>query len=161
MLRATSPEGRSCLDQMCSSADRQGRVWTQVSWPGACRAVSPQVGQRFLAHGRKAILPGAPGLLHCLAKGATRIYMFPCISKAMEGIMQVAKWGNSLAVRLPAQLVQEMGLKAGDEIQITRAEPGLAVSRLPSPEEVLADLRRFRGRLPASQRLSRDDANAR
>lgn len=121
----------------------------------------PQGGQRFLAHGRKAILPGAPGLLHCLAKGATRIYMFPCISKAMEGIMQVAKWGNSLAVRLPAQLVQEMGLKAGDEIQITRAEPGLAVSRLPSPEEVLADLRRFRGRLPASQRLSRDDANAR
>lgn len=87
--------------------------------------------------------------------------MFPCISKAMEGIMQVAKWGNSLAVRLPAQLVQELGLKAGDEIQITRAEPGLAVSRLPSPEEVLADLRRFRGRLPASQRLSRDDANAR
>ena len=46
--------------------------------------------------------------------------------------MQVAKWGNSLAVRLPAKLVQELGLKAGDEIQIIRAEPGLAVSRQPS-----------------------------
>ncbi|WP_207102883.1 AbrB/MazE/SpoVT family DNA-binding domain-containing protein [Paracoccus shandongensis] len=75
--------------------------------------------------------------------------------------MQVAKWGNSLAVRLPADLVRELGLKAGDEIQITRAEPGLAVRRLPSAEEVLADLGRFRGRLPAAQRLGRDDANAR
>ena len=75
--------------------------------------------------------------------------------------MQVAKWGNSLAVRLPAELVKELGLKAGDEIQITRAEPGLAVHRLPSTDEVLADLGRFRGRLPAVRRLSRDDANAR
>ena len=37
----------------------------------------------------------------------------------------------------------------------------LAVSRLPSPDEVLAELGRFRGRLPAAQRLTRDDANAR
>ena len=27
--------------------------------------------------------------------------------------MQVAKWGNSLAVRLPADLVRELGLKEG------------------------------------------------
>lgn len=75
--------------------------------------------------------------------------------------MQVAKWGNSLAVRLPARLVQELGLKAGDEVRITRAGPDLAVSRLPTPNEVLAELGRFRGRLPAAQRLTRDDANAR
>ena len=31
--------------------------------------------------------------------------------------MQIAKWGNSLAVRLPARMVQELGLKAGDEIE--------------------------------------------
>ncbi len=75
--------------------------------------------------------------------------------------MQIAKWGNSLAVRLPAELVRELGLKAGDEIELYPAETGFAVHRRPSAEDVLADLRRFRGRLPASERMSRDDANAR
>ena len=30
--------------------------------------------------------------------------------------MHVAKWGNSLGVRLPRKLVEEMGLKAGDAV---------------------------------------------
>ena len=30
--------------------------------------------------------------------------------------MQVAKWGNSLAVRLPVALVQELGISVGDEL---------------------------------------------
>ena len=32
--------------------------------------------------------------------------------------MQVSKWGNSLAVRLPAGVVEKLGLKEGDEIEI-------------------------------------------
>ena len=32
--------------------------------------------------------------------------------------MQVAKWGNSLAVRLPASVVKAMSLKEGDDIEI-------------------------------------------
>jgi len=32
--------------------------------------------------------------------------------------MQVAKWGNSLAVRLPAAVVEALELKEGDEIEI-------------------------------------------
>ena len=32
--------------------------------------------------------------------------------------MQVAKWGNSLAVRLPASVVEALGLKEGDDIEI-------------------------------------------
>lgn len=75
--------------------------------------------------------------------------------------MQVAKWGNSLAVRLPANLVRELGLKEGDRIELEKAGDHLAVRRRPSAEDVLAELHRFRGRLPASQRLSREDANAR
>ena len=38
--------------------------------------------------------------------------------------MQVAKWGNSLAVRLPAKLVAELGLKEGDEVDVRRALDG-------------------------------------
>jgi len=75
--------------------------------------------------------------------------------------MQVAKWGNSLAVRLPAKLVRELGLREGDDITLHADTRGLAVRRHPRPEEILADLRRFRGRLSADQRLSRDEAHER
>ena len=75
--------------------------------------------------------------------------------------MHVAKWGNSLAVRLPARLVRDLDLKAGDRIDLRADAAGLAVRRQPRPEEVLAGLERFRGRLPASERLSRDAVNER
>ena len=35
--------------------------------------------------------------------------------------MQVSKWGNSLAVRLPAAVVEALDLKEGDEIEISIA----------------------------------------
>ena len=38
--------------------------------------------------------------------------------------MKVAKWGNSLAVRLPASLAFELGLKEGDEIELVRNPDG-------------------------------------
>ena len=75
--------------------------------------------------------------------------------------MVVAKWGNSLAVRLPAALVRELGLREGDAIELRADGRGLAVSRHQRPDEVLAALRRFRGRLPADARLSRDAAHER
>jgi antitoxin MazE len=34
--------------------------------------------------------------------------------------MRVAKWGDSLAVRLPNKLVEDMGLSAGDEVNVVR-----------------------------------------
>lgn len=75
--------------------------------------------------------------------------------------MQVAKWGNSLAVRLPAELVRELGLREGDEVVLRAEEGGFAVRREERPDEVLAGLRRFRGRLAASDRLSREAASGR
>lgn len=38
--------------------------------------------------------------------------------------MRVAKWGNSLAVRLPAELVRELGLKEGDRIDLVPGDGG-------------------------------------
>ncbi|WP_282128817.1 AbrB/MazE/SpoVT family DNA-binding domain-containing protein [Roseobacter litoralis] len=75
--------------------------------------------------------------------------------------MQVAKWGNSLAVRLPARLVRELGLKEGDKIDLQPDTGGISITRRRRPEEVLADLDRFRGRLPPGQRLSRAEAHER
>lgn len=75
--------------------------------------------------------------------------------------MQVAKWGNSLAVRLPAELVRQLGLKEGDDIDIKVSEAGLIVARHQRADEILAGLRQFRGRLSKEDRLSRDEAHAR
>jgi len=75
--------------------------------------------------------------------------------------MQVAKWGNSLAVRLPAELVRELGLKEGDQIDLIKDDGQVKVRRLARADEVLTSLRRFRGKLPSVERLSRDAANER
>lgn len=75
--------------------------------------------------------------------------------------MQVAKWGNSLAVRLPADLVRKLDLKEGDNIELHPDSEGFAVLRHLRPDEVLASLRSFRGRLSQSARLSRDEAHER
>jgi antitoxin MazE len=76
-------------------------------------------------------------------------------------MMQVARWGNSLAVRLPADLVRELGLKEGDQIDLLKAEGTMTVRRLPRADEILESLRRFRGSLTAAERLSRDDVHER
>lgn len=71
--------------------------------------------------------------------------------------MKVAKWGNSLAVRLPAAVVDRLELRAGDEIEIradSRRE--LSVRRKPGIEEMLSGLRRFRGRLPEGFAFDRE-----
>ena len=76
--------------------------------------------------------------------------------------MQVAKWGNSLAIRLPAAVVAALQLKEGDEIEIHVAdEREFAVARKPGRTELLNRLRAFRGRLPADFKFDRDEANAR
>ncbi len=76
--------------------------------------------------------------------------------------MQVAKWGNSLAVRLPAVVVEALELREGDEIEIHVADAReLVISRKPSRDELLKRLRAFRGRLPPDFKFDRDEANAR
>jgi antitoxin MazE len=76
--------------------------------------------------------------------------------------MQVAKWGNSLAVRLPAAVVEALELKEGDEIEIhVRDTRQLDVARKPGRDELLRRLRAFRGRLPPDFKFDRDEANAR
>jgi antitoxin MazE len=76
--------------------------------------------------------------------------------------MQVAKWGNSLAVRLPKSVVELLGLKEGDSIEIHVAgERSFEVSKPASPTELLVRLRKYRGRLPAEFRFDRLEAHQR
>ena len=76
--------------------------------------------------------------------------------------MQVAKWGNSLAVRLPAAVVEALGLKEGDEIEVHVADGReFGIARKPGREELVARLRAFRGRLPPDFKFDREEVNAR
>ena len=76
--------------------------------------------------------------------------------------MQVAKWGNSLAVRLPAAVVEALQLKPGDEIDVhVDGERAFGVARRPQRRDFLNPLRAFRGRLPPDFKFDRDEANAR
>lgn len=76
--------------------------------------------------------------------------------------MQVAKWGNSLAVRLPQSVVEILGLKEGDSIEIhvvgTRS---FAVGKAPTSLQLLARLRKYRGQIPAGFKFDRLEANER
>lgn len=76
--------------------------------------------------------------------------------------MLVAKWGNSLAIRLPAAVVEALGLKEGDDIEIHVADAReFAVARKPTRADLLERFNAFRGRLPADFKFDRDEANAR
>jgi antitoxin MazE len=77
--------------------------------------------------------------------------------------MQVSKWGNSLAVRLPAAVVEVLGLKEGDSVEIEVAGARkLDVRRADaSDRQALARLRKLRGRMPADFKFDRLEANER
>jgi antitoxin MazE len=73
--------------------------------------------------------------------------------------MQVAKWGNSLAVRLPRALVEALGLKEGDHIDVRVADPrSFEVAKAPTAEEIVRGLQKFRGHVPAGYKFNRLDA---
>jgi antitoxin MazE len=77
-------------------------------------------------------------------------------------LMQVSRWGNSLAVRLPATVVEALDLKEGDQIEIRIAgEREFEVRRDRSKQNALARLRRLRRPLPPGFTFSRDEANER
>ena len=76
--------------------------------------------------------------------------------------MQVSKWGNSLAVRIPKDVVDAMQLKEDDEIAfVPTSEKGtLRVVRM-TREEASRVLREFRGGMPADYKFDREEANER
>ena len=77
--------------------------------------------------------------------------------------MQVSKWGNSLAVRLPKALVEQLGLKEGDQLNVVAAKDG-AIEIETSEGRRRRALERMASRnwtLPEGYRFDRDEANER
>ena len=76
--------------------------------------------------------------------------------------MQVSKWGNSLAIRLPAAVVEALKLKEGDDIEIRVAgRRELKVSRDKSRQHALETLRRLSRPLPPGFVFDREEAHER
>jgi antitoxin MazE len=79
--------------------------------------------------------------------------------------MQISKWGNSLAVRLPKALIERLGLKEGDDVEIRgTADGALEVvtgdvtlgDRTRSAEQWLDDLIALGPLLPADYKFDRE-----
>lgn len=76
--------------------------------------------------------------------------------------MRVAKWGNALAVRLPAGVVEALELREGDDIEISVvSDRQFEVAKSPTRAELLSRLRRHRGLMPKGFRFDRLEANER
>ena len=76
--------------------------------------------------------------------------------------MRVAKWGNSLAVRLPKSLVDELGLKSGDRLDVLSARSDRIVVAKDKTKERAVDRMRERAlAIPHDYSFNRDEANTR
>ena len=76
--------------------------------------------------------------------------------------MQVSKWGNSLAIRLPATVVEALKLKEGDSIEIRVAgKREFEVSRDQGRQRALENLRKLRRPFPPGFVFDREEANER
>ncbi len=76
--------------------------------------------------------------------------------------MLVSRWGNSLGVRLPRVLVDNLDLKPGDELEVVASTATRIVVAKDDRRARAVD--RMRGRawpLPEGYAFDRDDANAR
>ena len=76
--------------------------------------------------------------------------------------MIVSKWGNSLAIRLPSQVVEYLKLKEGDDIEVQVADKKhFHIRKKLSLQERIESLRKFRGRMPADFHFDRSELNER
>jgi antitoxin MazE len=79
--------------------------------------------------------------------------------------MQIGKWGNSLAVRLPKSLADRFGLREGDEFDSSPLEAALENMRADEARiqrrKAIEEIAETRWQLPSDWKFDRDEANAR
>lgn len=76
--------------------------------------------------------------------------------------MQVSKWGNSLAIRIPAAVVEALNLKEGDNVTLRAANDGSLVVEKPLDIDGLFErVRKLRRPLPPDFKFDREEANSR
>jgi antitoxin MazE len=76
--------------------------------------------------------------------------------------MRISKWGNSLGVRLPKNVVDELDLSAGDELfLVTASKTTLVVDKAKNRKNALERMARRDWKLPEGYKFDREEANKR
>jgi antitoxin MazE len=72
--------------------------------------------------------------------------------------MKVAKWGNSIAVRIPSEVVEKLGISPNEEVEIrVTGENSFEVTRDTRRQEAIERLRSMRIVLPDDYVFDRDE----
>ena len=76
--------------------------------------------------------------------------------------MQVAKWGNSLAIRIPTAVAEALDLKVGDEINVRVSDDRtFDIERDDSREQAMARIRASKIKLQTDWKFDREASNER
>lgn len=76
--------------------------------------------------------------------------------------MQVSKWGNSLAIRIPAKVAEVLSLREGDNVNIRVAGArDFVIERDMSRAQAVERLALMAEKLPEGWRFDRQEANER
>ncbi len=58
----------------------------------------------------------------------------------MNNIVEIAKWGNSLALRIPQRIARELGINEGSKVNLSVVGGKMVVARSYSLEEMCAQI---------------------
>ena len=67
--------------------------------------------------------------------------------------IQISKWGNSLALRIPSELLKEAHLKEGDSVSVTMTPDGAIALRSNKTDRksLIRELQNLRDSMPLSK----------
>jgi antitoxin MazE len=72
--------------------------------------------------------------------------------------MKLAKWGNSLAVRIPAEVVEKLGISPKEEVEIRiTGENSFEVARDHRRRDAIEAIRRLAVPLPEGYKFNREE----
>ena len=133
-----------------------------TAWLGSLAGARPlQTDRSGAANLDRQVLEADASLARSASTAGCRADIQFCVAHSNSGVRHTGfEAGNSLAIRLPAAVVQVFGLKEGDLIDVGVAgDDKFVFSRTPSNREVRTRLREYYGRSPADLKFDRLKAN--
>src|ERR1700712_1112998 len=101
-------------------------------------------------------------MMNSIPLAARGLWWYKALKDAMECAMQVAKWGNSLAILIPTAVVEALELKEGDEVAVPIAgDRAVELARDDRRKRAIEKIKSFKVEFPADWKFDRDDANSR
>lgn len=75
-------------------------------------------------------------------------------------VLKVAKWGNSLAIRLPARMVKDLEIREGDLLERDVLAIRKGLPKL-TPEQAAEGIRAMQRQMPDDWKVDRNDPDMR